>query len=60
MQLAMADARMLGVSQNYLEISLYPLVFGKRTGARPDEVRSLLQRPAPRAPNPDKSLDAEQ
>ena len=40
MQLAMADARMLGVSQNYLETSLHPLIFGKRTGAGPDEVRS--------------------
>ena len=29
MQLAMADARMLGVSQNYLETSLHPLMFGK-------------------------------
>ena len=38
MQLAMADARMLGVSQNYLETSLHPLVFGKRTGAQPEEV----------------------
>ena len=38
MQLAMADARMLGVSQNYLETSLHPLVFGKQTGAQSDEV----------------------
>ncbi len=60
MQLAMADARMLGVSQNYLETSLHPLVFGKRTGARPDEVRSRLQRPAPRAPSLDTSLNDEQ
>lgn len=59
MQLAMADARMLGVSQNYLETSLRPLAFGKRTGARPDEIRSLVQGPAPRGSSPDRSLDAE-
>ncbi|KAF2194268.1 hypothetical protein K469DRAFT_195015 [Zopfia rhizophila CBS 207.26] len=60
MQLAMADARMLGVSKNYLETSLYPQVFGKRTGARPDEIRSLQQRPAPRTPSLDQSLNSEQ
>ncbi|KAL2016551.1 hypothetical protein VTK56DRAFT_3408 [Thermocarpiscus australiensis] len=32
MRLAMADARMLGVSNEYLENSLHPQVFGKRTG----------------------------
>ena len=37
MQLAIADTRMLGVSQDYLETSLHPLVFGKRTSAQPDE-----------------------
>ena len=41
MQLAMADARMLGIFQNYLENSLHPLSFGKRTGTGPDEARSL-------------------
>ena len=41
MRLAMADALKLGVSETYLETSLYPLVFGKdpRTGAQPEGVR---------------------
>ena len=37
MRLAMADARMLGVSATYLELSLHPLVFGKQAGAKPGE-----------------------
>ena len=42
MQLAMADARMLGVSQSYLETSLYPLVFGKQSGPPAGEMGALL------------------
>lgn len=41
MQLAITDARMLGVSRNYLETTLYPQVFGKRMGACPNEIQSL-------------------
>lgn len=37
MHLAMAYARLLGVSKEYLETSLYPQIFGKRIVARQDE-----------------------
>ncbi|PYH97587.1 hypothetical protein BO71DRAFT_121733 [Aspergillus ellipticus CBS 707.79] len=41
MQLAMADARTLGVSEYYLEALLYPQVFGRRAKAQADELQYL-------------------
>lgn len=47
MRLAMADARMLGVSRNYLDTSLHPLVFGEPAGSIADETRFEQPKPAP-------------
>ncbi|KAI0384472.1 hypothetical protein F5Y04DRAFT_248420 [Hypomontagnella monticulosa] len=36
MQLSIADARILGVSQHYVETSLHPYIFGTQNGAQPE------------------------
>ncbi|KAL8796254.1 MAG: hypothetical protein Q9195_001369 [Heterodermia aff. obscurata] len=57
MQLAMADAGVLGVSKSYLETSLHPLVFGERAGARLDEVPYPHQKATPMATSPEKTRE---
>ncbi|KAI9667878.1 MAG: hypothetical protein M1821_000697 [Bathelium mastoideum] len=46
MHLAIAYARLLGVSKTYFETSLYPKLLERRNGAQPDEGESTLKTPS--------------